>query len=88
MAEIVAERLVERLQESGFVIMQKQPAPGDVSIGRGFAGDNARMTSAMAARKSNEGAKADCSICGSQTPIRRRLLKFASRYIILAISYR
>ena len=37
MAGIVAERLIERLEKSGFVIMQKPPAEGASAIGRGFA---------------------------------------------------
>jgi hypothetical protein len=36
MAGIVAERLIERLERSGFVIMQKPPAEGAAAIGRGF----------------------------------------------------
>ncbi len=35
MAEIVAERLVEPLQRSGFVVMKKPPAPGASALARG-----------------------------------------------------
>ena len=35
MAGIVAERLIERLEKSGFVIMQRPPEPGAAAIGRG-----------------------------------------------------
>jgi hypothetical protein len=38
MAGIVAERLIERLEKSGFVIMQKPPAPGAAALARGFEG--------------------------------------------------
>jgi hypothetical protein len=38
MAEIVAERLVEHLEESGFVIMKRPPATGAAALGRGFEG--------------------------------------------------
>jgi hypothetical protein len=38
MASIVAERLVERLERDGFVIMRRPPAPGAAALGRGFNG--------------------------------------------------
>jgi hypothetical protein len=36
MAEIVARRLVEHLQRSGFVVMKKPPAVGGAALARGF----------------------------------------------------
>jgi hypothetical protein len=36
MATIVAERLVEALQQSNFVIMRKPPSVGALALGRGF----------------------------------------------------
>ena len=33
---IVAKRLVEHLERSGFVIMKKPPSEGGATIGRGF----------------------------------------------------
>jgi hypothetical protein len=36
MARIVAERPVEHLERSGFVIMKKPPSAGGATIGRGF----------------------------------------------------
>ena len=38
MAAIVAERLVEHLERSGFVIMKKPPIGGGAAIGRGADG--------------------------------------------------
>src|SRR5271157_4465722 len=39
MSVIVAERLVEHLERSGFVIMKKPPLCGGSALGRGFEGD-------------------------------------------------
>ena len=36
MAGIVAERLVEHLEGSGFVVMKKPPIVGGAALGRGF----------------------------------------------------
>jgi hypothetical protein len=36
MAEIVAKRLVEHLQRSGFVVMKRPPEIGGAALGRGF----------------------------------------------------
>jgi hypothetical protein len=36
MAEIVAKRLVEHLQRSGFVVMKRPPEIGEAALGRGF----------------------------------------------------
>ena len=38
MSEIVAKRLVEHLERSGFVVMQKPPIGGGAALGRGFGG--------------------------------------------------
>ena len=38
MAEIVAKRLVEDLERSGFVVMKKPPIGGGAAIGRGHDG--------------------------------------------------
>ena len=38
MSEIVAKRLVEHLQRSGFVVMKKPPVGGGGHLGRGFEG--------------------------------------------------
>jgi hypothetical protein len=38
MSEIVAKRLVEHLQRSGFVLMRKPPLGGHSVLGRGFQG--------------------------------------------------
>jgi hypothetical protein len=38
MADIVAKRLVERLEQSGFVVMQKPPSVGGAALGRGADG--------------------------------------------------
>jgi hypothetical protein len=38
MASIVAKRLVEHLDRSGFVIMKEPPIGGGAAIGRGFEG--------------------------------------------------
>jgi hypothetical protein len=38
MAEIVAKRLVEHLERSGFVVMKREPITGGAALGRGFAG--------------------------------------------------
>ena len=38
MARIAAERLVEALERSGFVIMKKPPSVGGAAIGRGHDG--------------------------------------------------
>jgi len=35
-AEIVAKRLVEHLQRSGYVIMRRPPAPGASALALGF----------------------------------------------------
>ena len=39
MARIVAERLVEHLERSGFVIMKRPPAIGGAALGRGHRGE-------------------------------------------------
>ena len=36
MSKIVAKRLVERLERSGFVVMKKPPIGGGAALGRGF----------------------------------------------------
>jgi hypothetical protein len=36
MAEIVAKRLVEHLERSGFVVMKRPPEIGPAVLGRGF----------------------------------------------------
>ena len=36
MAQIVAERLVEHLERSGFVVMKRPPSVGAAALGRGF----------------------------------------------------
>ena len=36
MAEIVAKRLVEHLERTGFVIMRRPPIGGGAALGRGF----------------------------------------------------
>jgi hypothetical protein len=38
LATIVAERIVDRLEASGYVVMQGPPAPGGAAIGRGHEG--------------------------------------------------
>ena len=38
MARIVADRLVEHLERSGFVVMKRPPAMGGGAIGRGHRG--------------------------------------------------
>jgi hypothetical protein len=38
MAEIVAKRLVERLERAGFVVMKRAPTFGGAALGRGFEG--------------------------------------------------
>jgi hypothetical protein len=38
MAEIAAKRLVEHLEQSGFVIMKRPPEIGAAALGRGFKG--------------------------------------------------
>ena len=38
MAEIVAKRLVEHLERSGFVIMKRPADVGGAALGRGFEG--------------------------------------------------
>ena len=38
MASIVAERLMERLQRDGFVVMRRPPAPGASAFASGFEG--------------------------------------------------
>ena len=38
MARIVAKRLVEHLERSGFLIMKKPPSEGAATLGRGFKG--------------------------------------------------
>jgi hypothetical protein len=38
MARIVAKRLVEHLERSGFVVMKKPPAVGASALGRGYEG--------------------------------------------------
>jgi hypothetical protein len=45
MAEIVAERLVEHLERSGFVVMKKPPALGAAALGRGMTGGDVGITS-------------------------------------------
>jgi hypothetical protein len=39
MARIVAERLVEHLERSGFVMMKRSPAMGAAALGRGHRGE-------------------------------------------------
>jgi hypothetical protein len=39
MSAIVAKRLVEHLERSGFVVMKKPPIKGGAALGRGFEGD-------------------------------------------------
>jgi hypothetical protein len=39
MARIVADRLVEHLERSGYVIMKKPPAMGAAALGRGHRGE-------------------------------------------------
>ena len=38
LASIVAERIVDRLEASGYVVMQGPPAPGGAALGRGHGG--------------------------------------------------
>jgi hypothetical protein len=38
MSAIVAKRLVEHLERSGFVVMKKPPIGGGAALGRGFKG--------------------------------------------------
>jgi hypothetical protein len=38
MANVVAERIVERLQRDGFVVSRRPPAGGHPALGRGFEG--------------------------------------------------
>jgi len=38
MAAIVAKRLVEHLERSGFVVMKRPPSAGAAALGRGFQG--------------------------------------------------
>jgi hypothetical protein len=38
MSAIVAKRLVERLERSGFVVMKKSPIRGGAALGRGHEG--------------------------------------------------
>ena len=38
MSEIVAKRLVEHLERSGFVVMKKPPVGGGAALGRGHDG--------------------------------------------------
>jgi hypothetical protein len=38
MSEIVAKRLVEHLERSGFVVMKRPPLGGHSVLGRGFQG--------------------------------------------------
>ena len=38
MSEIVAKRLVEHLQQSGFVVMKRPAIGGGAALGRGFEG--------------------------------------------------
>jgi hypothetical protein len=38
MAEIVARRLAEHLQRSGFVMMKRPPDTGGAALGKGFEG--------------------------------------------------
>jgi hypothetical protein len=38
MAKFVAERLVERLEPSGFVVMKRPPSAGAAALGRGYEG--------------------------------------------------
>jgi len=37
-ASIVAERIIDRLEASGYVVMRGRPAPGAAPIGRGHEG--------------------------------------------------
>jgi hypothetical protein len=38
LASIVAERIVDRLEASGYVVMQGAPAPGGAALGRAHQG--------------------------------------------------
>jgi len=38
MSKIVAKRLVEHMENSGFVVMKKPPVLGAAALGRGFEG--------------------------------------------------
>ena len=38
MSAIVAKRLVEHLERSGFVVMKRPPIAGGAALGRGFEG--------------------------------------------------
>ena len=38
MSAIVAKRLVEHLERSGFVVMKRSPTVGGAALGRGFQG--------------------------------------------------
>jgi hypothetical protein len=38
LASIVAERIVDRLEAAGYVVMQGPPATGGAAIGRGYEG--------------------------------------------------
>jgi hypothetical protein len=38
MSAIVAKRLVEQLERSGFVVMKRPPISGGAALGRGFEG--------------------------------------------------
>jgi hypothetical protein len=43
MADIVAKRLVEHLEQSGFVVMQEPQNVGEAALGRGPIGDDAPL---------------------------------------------
>jgi hypothetical protein len=53
MARIVAERPVEHLERSGFVIMKKPPIGGGATIGRGFDLPQRKRPSSMVGRVSS-----------------------------------
>jgi hypothetical protein len=38
LATVVAERVVEQLERSGFVVMKRPPEVGGAALGRGFEG--------------------------------------------------
>ena len=61
-AAIVAKRLAEHLERSGFVVMKKPPIGGGAAIGRGHTGDDAAMATQrgpLAGHGGRRGADAD-----------------------------
>jgi hypothetical protein len=44
MSAIVAKRLVEHLERSGFVVMKRPPIGGAAALGRGFKGAKGGLT--------------------------------------------